>query len=123
MMTCDDWKAFAHDYVFGDLSDSARERLDRHAESCSSCLREAGTLKAVDRRLRQVPEVEPPAHLSRRALEDAPARTRRELWRVAAVLLVAGVLGAFITLPDDVSFLSQAARLIPDLRGDAWLPN
>ena len=119
MMTCDDWKAFAHDYVFGDLSDPARELLDRHAASCASCLGEAGRLQNVDRRLRQVPVLDPPAGLARRALEDAPARTRRELWRVAAVLLVAGVLGAFITLPHELTRLpgemSRAALLIPDL--------
>ncbi len=124
-MTCDEWKAFAHDYVFGDLHDPARELLDRHAESCASCLAEAGILKLVDRRLRDEPALEAPPGLGRRALETAPARPGRELWRVAAALLLAGGIAAVSVisgvekeLPDDVRsaprLLFKAAGSLPD---------
>lgn len=126
MMNCDDWKAFAQDYVFGDLNDPARELLDRHAASCASCLGEASQLKRVDRGLRQDPEVEPPTDLWKRALEVAPAPTSRELWRVAAALMLAGALGALSVtgafsnqLPDEVSrvpkVMTEAAQMIPSL--------
>lgn len=124
MMNCDDWKAFAHDYVFGDLHDPARELLDGHAASCSSCLGEARLLKLVDRRLREEPAVVPPPGLGRRALEPVPASPGRELWRVAATLLLAGGIGTLAVtsgfarhLPDDVrrapEVMSGAAKSIP----------
>jgi anti-sigma factor RsiW len=125
MMTCDEWKAFAHDYVFGDLNDPARELLDRHAASCASCLNEAGLLKLVDRRLRQEPALPAPAGLGKRALEQAPARGGREIWRVAAALLFAGGIGAWSVsgladrLPDDVraapGAFTRAAQFLPPL--------
>jgi len=125
-MNCDAWKPFAHDYVFGDLSDPAREALDRHAESCASCLNEARLLQLVDRRLRQEPVVEPPAGLWKRALEDAPARPSRELWRVAAALLLAGGIGVLTAsssfarqMPDEINkapkVIVETARFIPSL--------
>jgi putative zinc finger protein len=138
MMNCDEWKAFAQDYVFGDLNDPARELLDRHAASCASCLGEASQLKRVDRGLRQEPAVEPPAGLwkralkdalrlpSGRALENAPAPASRELWRVAAALMIAGAIGALsITgafarqMPDEVQrvpkVMTEAVQRIPSL--------
>ena len=126
MMTCDDWKSFSHDYALGDLSDPARALLDRHVESCAACLNEARLLQLVDRRFREEPEVAAPAGLARRALEAAPARNRRELWRVAASLLLAGGIGAAAAtgafldrLPEDVRssprVFTDAARLLPQL--------
>ena len=126
MMNCDEWKAFAQDYVFGDLNDPARDLLDRHAASCASCLGEASLLKRVDRGLRQEPAVEPPPGLWKRALEAAPAPASRELWRVAAALLLAGALGALSVtgafsnrLPDEVQrvpkVMTEAAQMIPSL--------
>ena len=126
MMNCDDWKAFAHDYVYGDLNVPARELLDRHAASCASCLNEARQLQFVDRRLRQEPVLEPPAGLWKRALEAGPARQSRELWRVAATLLLAGGIGvlsatsAFASrLPDEIhrapKIIVETARFIPSL--------
>ena len=127
MMNCDDWKAFAHDYVFGDLNDPARELLDAHAASCASCLGEARILKLVDRRLRDEPAVAPPAGLGRRAMQPAPTRGRRELWRVAAALLLAGGIGAFTSrLPDELrrapEYLSEAAQKIPSIFGALNVP-
>jgi len=118
MMTCDDWRAFAHDYVLGDLSDPARALLDAHAASCASCLGEARALQQVDRRLREDPEVTPPPDLARRALEGSAVRRRSELWRVAAALLLAAGVGSMASaLPADWSrvpgAMSEAARLIP----------
>ena len=126
MMTCDDWRSFLHDYVLGDLGDPARQLLDRHAESCPGCLGEAGILKLVDRRLREEPALEPPPGLGRRALEVAPARFGREMWRVAAGLLLAGGIGAASVsgavvdrLPEDLRsgprVLADAARFLPEL--------
>ena len=125
-MNCDAWKPFAHDYVFGDLSDPAREALDRHAASCASCLNEARLLQLVDRRLRQEPVLEAPAGLWRRALETAAVRPSRELWRVAAALLLAGGIGvlsassAFASrLPDELHraprVIAETVRYIPSL--------
>ena len=124
MMTCDDWRAFAHDYALGDLSDPARELLDRHASGCASCLAEARDLKLVDRTLRIEPSVDPPPNLGRRALEEKASRPRRETWRFAAALILAGVLGAASVsgavtrrLPEEVReaprVLGEAAKLIP----------
>jgi len=123
MMICDEWKSFLHDYVLGDLGDAARELLDRHAASCAVCLGEARVLKLVDRRLREEPAIEPPAGLERRALEEIPARVGREIWRVAAALLLAGGIGALSVsgladlLPDDVravpATFTRAARFLP----------
>ena len=123
-MNCDDWKAFTHDYVFGDLNEPARELLDAHAASCSSCLSEARILKFVDRRLREEAVVVPPPGLGRRVLEPEPASPGRELWRVAATLLLAGGIGALAVtsgfarhLPDDVrrapEVMSGAAKTFP----------
>lgn len=121
MMTCEDWKAFVHDYVLGDLSDPAREVLDLHAGSCPSCLGEARALKLVDRTLKLEPAVEPPPDLGRRALESIAERPRREYWRIAAALLLAGVLGAASAtgavsrrLPEEVR---SAPRVIADAAG------
>jgi len=124
MMTCDDWKAFLHDYVLGDLSDPARELMDRHAGACSTCLGEARALKLVDRRLREEPLMEPAKDLAARALRPvAPAQIRRELARLAAALLLAGglVAGAGLVadrIPENIRssprvFLN-AASLITD---------
>jgi anti-sigma factor RsiW len=118
MMTCDDWRAFAHDYVLGDLSEPARALLDAHAESCASCLGEARALQRVDRRLREDPVVAPPPDLAKRALEGFAVRRRSELWRVAAALLLAAGVGSMATLvPEDWSrvpgAMSKAARLVP----------
>src|SRR5262245_3548338 len=102
MMTCDEWRAFAHDYVLGDLSDPARELLDRHAASCAACLGEARALQRADRLLREDPAVTPPPDLSRLALASTPRRRWGELRRVAAAVLVAGAIGAAsLSLPDD----------------------
>ena len=126
MMNCDEWKAFAQDYVFGDLNDPARELLDRHAASCASCLGEASQLKRIDRGMRQEPSAKPPAGLWRRALDAAPAPASRELWRVAAALMIAGAIGALSVtgslarqLPDEVQrvpkVVAEAAQMIPCL--------
>lgn len=126
MMHCDEWKSFAHDYVYGDLGEPARHLLDGHAASCASCLGEARLLKLVDRSLREEPALQPPPGLHRRALEGAAPRAGREIWRVAAALLLAGGIGAASVssavrnrIPDDLrrapGVLSEAARLIPPL--------
>ena len=126
MMICDEWKALSHDYVFGDLSDPARELLDRHAGACASCLVEARLLKLVDRRLLEERAPDPPAGLTRRALEEAPSRLWRELRGVAAALLVAGALGVLSLsvsvadrIPEDVRagprILSEAVSILPQL--------
>ena len=132
-MTCDEWRAFTHDYVFGDLHAPARELLDGHAASCASCLGEARLLKFVDQRLREEPTLTPPPGLARRALEEAPARPGRELWRIAAALLLAGGIGAASAssdftrqLPDDVRraprYFSEAAQEIPSFFGAIHVP-
>ena len=95
MMNCDEWKAFLHDYVLADLSDPARELLDRHAGACPACLGEARALKLLDRRLREEPMKAPPKNLAARALRPAKsAPIRRELARLAAAILLAGGLAA-----------------------------
>src|SRR6185503_2090873 len=123
-MNCEDWRAFLHDYVLGDLNEPARDLLARHAESCAGCLAEARALQWVDRRLREEARLEPPRGLANRALSAGPVRIRRELWRVAAALLLAGGVGVAASagagassLPDEVRsgrrVLVDAARLVP----------
>jgi len=123
-MNCDDWRAFLHDYVLGDLHEPARELLARHAESCATCLAEARVLQFVDRRLREEARLEPPRGLADRALSPGPVRIKRELWRVAAALLLAGGVGVAAaagagagSLPQEVRsgprVLVDAARLVP----------
>jgi anti-sigma factor RsiW len=123
-MTCDEWRTFLHDYVLGDLNEPARELLARHAESCATCLAEARVLQFVDRRLRDEARLEPPRGLADRALSAAPVRIRRELWRVAAALLLAGGIGVIAAvgagvdrLPEEIRsgprVLVEAARLVP----------
>jgi hypothetical protein len=123
-MNCEDWRAFLHDYVLGDLTEPARELLARHAESCAPCLAEARVLQLVDRRLREEARLEPPRGLADRALSAAPARFNRDLWRVAAALLLAGGIGVAAAagagsdrIPEEVRsgprVLVEAARLVP----------
>lgn len=123
-MLCEEWRAFLHDYVLGDLNEPARELLARHAQSCASCLAEARVLQFVDRRLRDEARLEPPRGLGERALSAAPVRFSRELRRVAAALLLAGGIGVVAAagagvdrLPEEVRsgprVLVEAARLVP----------
>ena len=130
-MTCDDWKAFVHDYVLGDLTPPAKALLDRHAEDCPSCLAEARMLQAVDRHLAGDPAIPAPAGLADRVMDRIPRRAsfRGELVRLAAALLLVTGLGGAATLaavqetsrrliPADIQsapgLLIDAARLIPE---------
>ena len=113
-MTCEDWQAFLHDYVLGDLGEPARRLLDRHTEECAGCLSEARALQVVDRSLAELPDRTVPGHVADRVLAALPVRTswRGELARLAAAALLAACIAGALTVPDPVQAASDAARKI-----------
>jgi len=74
-----------------DLTESERERVERHVDRCPECRRELAQLREVVKAIRESPDVEPPPWLTARIMarvkeEAAPRRSWREIlfrpWRV-----------------------------------------
>lgn len=93
------------DYAFDELSEGARQDVERHAGACGECAAELHRLQLTTAALRILPDREIPqriAFVSDKVFEPSPvARFFREIWNSGAKLsflsacLLAGALGYF----------------------------
>jgi anti-sigma factor RsiW len=74
-MACDQYADDIDDLVSGTLSASAREALERHLETCTSCRDLVGDLERLRQMASALPPVEPPAQVWERITERLASQT------------------------------------------------
>jgi anti-sigma factor RsiW len=71
-MHCAEWEASVCDYVDGLMSPAERGAFERHLPGCVGCRAAVEEQRAVLSFLEGVPEIEPPAELITRLIQDSP---------------------------------------------------
>lgn len=72
--TCEDAELLLGDYLEGYLLDSQRGTLEAHLAGCAACRRELTALRSLEARLGEQCEVEVPAGLEQRIVDQLPKR-------------------------------------------------
>ncbi|MDY7092304.1 MAG: zf-HC2 domain-containing protein [Acidobacteriota bacterium] len=116
MMRCHEIQALLSEWLDGELESSRTQDVAAHLDGCAECRRRLEELAVPGRALREmVPQAAPPgfearlaARLQREGLRGPERRLRglgASRWRIAALLLLAGVLLVVLVL----SFLTPSS--------------
>ncbi len=80
-MNCGKYQSEFNDYLDGDLSLKAREKLQHHLKECLPCYRKWSSLQKTQEILHQLPTLDPPEHLSAVVMARLKnRRLRQSLW-------------------------------------------